>query len=130
LLGTLSALFYGGNTLVTKKLFRQFGAAEVLSYHCFIAALLVALAARSAPPPLPAFLWSPLAGALLLGAGGASLFYLGLRWIPAQRAAVLTYLEPVVAAIVGAAAFGEHLGPAGLFGATLLIAGGAAVAFR
>jgi drug/metabolite transporter (DMT)-like permease len=130
LLGTLSALFYGGNTLVTKKLFGQFGAAEVLSYHCFIAALLVALAARSAPPPLSAFLWSPLAGALLLGAGGASLFYLGLRWIPAQRAAVLTYLEPVVAAIVGAAAFGEHLGPAGLLGASLLIAGGAAVAFR
>jgi len=58
----------------------------------------VALAARSDPPPLSAFLWSPLADALLLGACGASLFYLGLRWIPAQRAAVLTYLETSISA--------------------------------
>jgi drug/metabolite transporter (DMT)-like permease len=128
LLGAVSALFYGGNTLVTKKLFEDFSPAEVLSYHCLLAALLVAGSAREPAPALSAFLWSPLCGALLLGACGASLFYAGLRRIPAQRAAVLTYLEPVVAAMVGALFFGERLGPAGVVGATLILGGGVAVA--
>jgi drug/metabolite transporter (DMT)-like permease len=127
-LGAISALFYGANTLVTKKLFADFSPAEVLSYHCLLAALLVALSAGEPPPPPGAFLWSPLCGALLLGACGASLFYAGLRWIPAQRAAVLTYLEPVVAALVGALFFAEQLGPAGIAGAALVLGGGVAVA--
>jgi drug/metabolite transporter (DMT)-like permease len=127
-LGLLSALFYGGNTLVTKKLFDQFDPSEVLSYHCAVAALLLALTAREPLPAASAFLWAPLAGALLLGACGASAFYAGLRSIPAQRAAVLTYLEPVVAALVGALFFGERLGPAGVLGAALILAGGATVA--
>src|SRR5207253_5123687 len=122
------ALFYGGNTIVTKKLFAEFSPAEVLSYHCFLAAALVALSAREPPPAWHAFLWSPLLGALLLGACGASLFYAGLRWIPAQRAAVLTYLEPVVAALVGALFFGERLGAWGALGAALILGGGVAVA--
>jgi drug/metabolite transporter (DMT)-like permease len=126
-LGAGSAIFYGLNTLLTKKLLDTFAASELLSYHCFISAALVALFAG----PLPAvsmFLWSPLAGALLLGACGAAAFYLGLRIIPAQRAAVLTYLEPLVAALVGYFFFAEPLGPAGLVGGALIIAGGAAVA--
>jgi drug/metabolite transporter (DMT)-like permease len=126
-LGAGSAIFYGLNTLLTKKLLDEFAASELLSYHCFISAALVALFAG----PLPAvsiFLWSPVAGALLLGACGAAAFYFGLRIIPAQRAAVLTYLEPLVAALVGYFFFAEPLGSAGLLGGALIIAGGAAVA--
>jgi drug/metabolite transporter (DMT)-like permease len=41
---------------------------------------------------------------------------------------VLTYLEPLVAALVGYFFFAEPLGPAGLVGGALIIAGGAAVA--
>jgi drug/metabolite transporter (DMT)-like permease len=126
-LGALSAIFYGLNTLVTKKLLDEFAASELLSYHCFVSALLVALFAGR-PPPVSAFLGAPLGGALLLGACGAALFYIGLKAIPAQRAAVLTYLEPLVAALVGWLAFDEPLGPAGLLGGTLIVAGGAAVA--
>ncbi len=126
-LGAASAIFYGLNTLVTKKLLDEFAASELLSYHCLIAAALVALFAGR-PPEASAFFWSPLAGALLLGACGAAAFYLGLRIIPAQRAAVLTYLEPLVAALVGYYFFAEPLGPAGLLGGALIIAGGAAVA--
>ena len=124
LLGFASAFFYAGNTLSAKKLFGAFEPAEVLSYHCLAASLLVALSARGPRPEWHAFLWLPLAGALLLGALGASLFYLGLSWIPAQRAAILTYLEPLVAALVGAAFFHERLGPAGLVGAALILAAG------
>jgi drug/metabolite transporter (DMT)-like permease len=126
-MGASSAIFYGANTLVTKKLFDVFSGAEVLCYHCIVAAGLMALTAGPAPLP-QAFLWSPLLGALLLGAGSSSLFYIGLRWIPASRAAVLTYLEPLVAALVGYLCFAEPLGLAGLAGGLLIIGAGAAVA--
>ena len=127
LLGGASAVFYGLNTLVTKRLLDDFSAPEVLSYHCAISALLVLPFAG----PLPiarAFPWSPAAGALLLGACGAALFYAGLKLIPASRAAVLTYLEPLVAALVGYFAFAEPLGIAGLAGGGMIVAGGALVA--
>ena len=127
-LGAGSAVFYGLNTLFTKKLLDEFAASELLAYHCVLSAAMVALFA-GAPPAPSAFLWSPVAGALLLGAVGAALFYAGLRAIPAQRAAVLTYLEPLVAALVGWLCFAEPLGAAGLAGGALIIAGGAAVAF-
>jgi drug/metabolite transporter (DMT)-like permease len=125
-LGAGSAIFYGLNTLLTKKLLDAFAASELLSYHCFVSAALVALFA-GARPPAAAFLWSPLAGAVLLGACGVAAFYVGLRLIPAQRAAVLTYLEPLVAALVGYLFFAEPLGPSGFVGGALIIAGGAAV---
>jgi len=126
-LGAASALFYGLNTLVTKKVLDDFASSELLSYHCFLSAGMVALFARSAPP-ISSFLWAPIAGALLLGAYGAAMFYAGLRHIPASRAAILTYLEPLVAAMVGFFSFGEPLGPTGVAGAALIIAAGAAVA--
>ena len=126
-LGAGSAVFYGLNTLLTKKLLDDFAASELLAWHCAGSAALVALFA-GAPPPVSAFFWGPMAGALLLGALGAALFYAGLRAIPAQRAAVLTYLEPLVAALVGSFCFAEPLGRAGLAGGALIIAGGAAVA--
>ena len=125
-LGAASAVFYGLNTLLTKKLLDDFAASELLAYHCVLRAGMVALFA-GAPPSPAAFLWTPLLGALLIGAVGAALFYAGLRAIPAQRAAVLTYLEPLVAALVGFFAFAEPLGPAGLVGGALIVAGGAAV---
>jgi drug/metabolite transporter (DMT)-like permease len=127
-LGAASAIFYGLNTLATKKALDDFAASELLAYHCAISAGLVALFAGSAPP-VPAFLWSPIAGALLLGACGAALFYVGLGRIPANRAAILTYLEPLVAAVVGYVAFSEPLGLPGIAGGALIVAAGAAVAF-
>jgi DME family drug/metabolite transporter len=122
--GAASALFYGANTLVSKKLLGPLADAELLSYHCALSALLLAAFAPYPPPGLRAFLWLPLAGALLVGAAGGALYYAGLRVIPAQRASVLTYLEPLVAAVVGALVFGERLGAAGLLGAALILGGG------
>jgi drug/metabolite transporter (DMT)-like permease len=124
LLGAASALFYGANTLVSKKLLGPLSNAELLSYHCALSALILAGLAPEPPPSLRAFLWLPLAGALLVGAAGGALYYAGLRVIPAQRASVLTYLEPLVAAVVGALVFGERLGAAGLLGAALILGGG------
>ena len=61
-------------------------------------------------------------------AGG--LFYRGIRVIPSGLAAVLTYLEPVVATAVGAFWFHESLGPAGLVGAALVVGGGLYLVFE
>jgi len=125
--GSLSALFYGLNTLCTKKALDHFSAAELLAYHCIAAAAIVAPVAGPMPP-LRAFVVSPLTGAVLIGGGGAALFYAGLSRVPASRAAVLTYLEPLVASFVGFLVFSEPLGPAGMAGGALILAGGAAVA--
>jgi drug/metabolite transporter (DMT)-like permease len=126
-LGVSSALCYGASTLVTKKLLDTFAPSEVLAYHCLLSAALIGLAA-GAPPPPRAFLWSPILGALLLGATSGWLFYFGLRLVPASRAAVLTYFEPLVAALVGYYWFAEPMGPMGAVGGLLIAAGGVAVA--
>lgn len=130
LLGAASAFFYAGNTLLSKKLFVDFSLLEVLGWHVLISALLLLVLAPWPAPPLSAFLWKPIVGALLLGVGGATLFYMGLVRIPASRAAVLTYLEPMVASLVGALAFGERLSGVGLVGMGLILACGIAVALQ
>jgi len=122
-LGAASAFFYAANVLLSKLLFEDFSPAELLAYHCGLAALLL-LPFAGAPPPFASFIGRPLIGALFVGAGGAAVFYWGLLRVPAQRAAVLTYLEPLVASMVGAVAFGERLGVLGLGGAALILGGG------
>jgi len=129
LCGFGSAVFYAANTLVSKRALQHFSASEVLSYHCAIAALLL-LPFAGPPPPLSAFLGAPLYGAVFIGGVGSALFYYGLQRIPAQRAAVLTYLEPLVATLVSVVALGETLGPAGFLGGAIVLGSGAAIALQ
>jgi len=49
------------------------------------------------------------------------LFTMGLARVPATRAGIVTLLEPLTAATLGVAAFGESLGIAGWAGAALLL---------
>ena len=139
LLGAASAFFYGGIILVSKRLLPDFSGAELLAYHCAVSALvlgLLALAPAGVPgaggplPALASFGGRPLVGAVLLGVIGAQVFYVGLRRIPAQRAAVLSYFEPLVAAAVGVLAWGERLRPMGIAGGLLICAGGVVVALQ
>lgn len=51
------------------------------------------------------------------------LFQTGLRSVPATAASIVSMLDPVVAAALAWALFGETLTPLGLFGAALLILG-------
>ena len=60
--------------------------------------------------------------------GIASSIRAGLARVPAQMAGALTYLEPVAAAVAGAAVFGEHLGLASGAGAIAIVTGGIWVA--
>ncbi len=49
-------------------------------------------------------------------------YYLGLRRVEASKAVLVATIEPVVAAILAAALFGERLGPWGIVGAVLVLA--------
>ncbi|MGZ0146136.1 EamA family transporter [Kribbella sp. WER1] len=50
-----------------------------------------------------------------------TLFYAGLRTLPASTAAVIALLEPVVATAIGLLIFHEHLAPLALAGAAVLL---------
>jgi drug/metabolite transporter (DMT)-like permease len=58
------------------------------------------------------------------------LFFRSLPHVRAQQAAVLTYLEPLVAAWLAWAAYGESLGARGIVGGVLVLAAGVFVVVR
>jgi len=117
-----------------------------LAYALYVLLTKAALA-RTAPLPLTAFTFG--AGAVLLTptllwtdaplqqltegwpwllylggvatAGAYALYALGLRWVPASVAGIVTLMEPLTATLLGVLVFGERLGPGGLIGAALLL---------
>jgi drug/metabolite transporter, DME family len=57
-------------------------------------------------------------------------YYTGLRRVEASRAVLVATIEPVVAAALAAALYGERLGPLGVAGAGLILAAAVATAAR
>ena len=125
LFGATSAVFYASNVLVTKRLTPAFSGSEQMFFHCLVAIPLLALL-------VPRGEWGAIdlraSGIIVLGSlgpgtiGGLS-FVWGLRRVPASHASTLTLLEPLVAVIVGAAAFGESVGMASVVGGGMILAG-------
>lgn len=128
-LGTASAFAYAGNVFTVRRLAPLIGVSRVISYHSFIAALVVAPFAIDAGvvPGAGALAWS-IGGACVLGAAAGVLFVRGLTVIGPSRAAMLAYAEPVVAVVVGAVAWGEPLGALALVGVALIVGSGVYVA--
>ena len=122
LLGAASAVFYAGNVLLSKHAARRFGNAEMFAFHALVAAAVLA-PATGLPAAAGAWLLPGL-GALVSGLAAGVVYYAGLRRIPAERAAVLTYVEPVAAVLFGWAVLGEAPGAAALAGGALVVAGG------
>jgi DME family drug/metabolite transporter len=117
-----------------------------LAYALYVV-LAKATLARMAPLPLtaltftagavlltPAILWTeaPLRQLALgwpwllyLGAVATAAAYaiysMGLRWVPASVAGIVTLLEPLTATLLGVLIFGERLGSAGTVGTLLLL---------
>ncbi len=128
-LGAGSAVFYATNVLVNKRLGRAFRPSELVCFHGLVATPLLALfvpreAWAAIDPNAFAVLF---VGALGPGALAGLLFVWGLRDLPATHVSTLTLLEPLVAVIAGAVAFGEHLATVALAGAALILAGAAVV---
>jgi len=124
-LGALSAVFYAGNVLGTKRLLRVFSGAELTFFHGFIAVpLLFAAVPSGAVRALTgSALAVILAGAVGIGALGGLLFVWGLRRIPASHASILTLIEPFVAVSSAAVFLGQAVGPVPFFGGTLILGG-------
>jgi drug/metabolite transporter (DMT)-like permease len=130
-LGAGSAVFYASNVLANKRLL-AFSASELMFFHAWISLPLLALL-------VPREAWSHVdaraAGIVALGAIGpgalAGLFFVwGLRRVPASHASTLSLLEPLVAVVVGAAAFGEVLAGERVAGGALILVGAALVVAR
>lgn len=128
-LGTASAFAYAGNIFTVRRLAPLIGASRVISYHSFIAAVLVTPFAIDAGvlPGAESLAWC-VGGSILLGAIPGVIYVRGLQVIGPSRAAMLAYAEPVVAVIVGAIAWGEPVGPLALAGVALIVGSGVYVA--
>jgi drug/metabolite transporter (DMT)-like permease len=129
--GAGSAVLYASNVLVSKGL-TAFSASELMFFHGFLAVPILALL-------VPREAWSTLdaraVGIVALGSVGpgalAGLFFVwGLRRVPASHASTLTLLEPLVAVLVGALAFGETLPARAMVGGALILGGAALVVAR
>ncbi len=129
-LGAGSAVFYAIVVLLGRRMnaSNEWTPIEAVAFHCLGSALLLApiewRALFDAAWPQLAALAIP---ACVLGILGGTAFYWGLARMPAAHAGVLTYLEPVVAVGVGAAALHEPLGLPSLGGAALILTAGLAV---
>lgn len=128
-LGATSALAYAGNVFAVRRLGVSIGAARAVSYHSWGAALLMlpfALASGGSPT-VAGLAWLVL-GAIVLGAIAGAAFVWGVAVIGSAPAAMLTYLEPLVAVAIGAAVWGEPLGRFAVVGGALVLGSGAYVA--
>lgn len=125
LLGTASAFCYAGNVFFVGSLSAQIGAVRAMVYHSALAALVllpfgVHTYAQLATPRIG---WVIIAAAMI-GAGSGIVFIRGLAHIGAAQAAVLTYMEPLVAVTLGAVVWREPLPASAALGMALVLGAG------
>ncbi|MFZ5438878.1 MAG: DMT family transporter [Myxococcota bacterium] len=131
LLGAGSAVFYAVVVLGSRRAGKTFGPLAVTSLHSVVSALalLVAFRQEALPTAVDRGLLIVLFGALVNGLIGAALFNVSLRLVGAQLVGVLTYLEPLTAALLGVVVLGEPFTALGALGVlVVLLAGGWAAA--
>lgn len=129
LLGAGSAICYAGNSFTLLRIAPRIGAARALAYHALLAAVaMTPLAAGQLGQITPRALALLIAGSVVLGAGAGVAYTLGLTRIGTARAAVLTFIEPIVAVAVGAIVWDEPLHPIALLGGALVLGAGISVA--
>lgn len=124
LFGAGSAVFFAVNIILSKRISDRVEPAELLVYHALVSALVVLPFALAGPVPSLRGALVVTGGAVVSGIGGGMLFLWGLGRIPASRAGVLSYLEPVVAVISAALILGETMAPLAPLGAALIIGAG------
>jgi drug/metabolite transporter, DME family len=129
LLGLGSAVCYAGNVFATGRAAARIGASRAIAYRCLLAAAATApLAAGHLADLTPGGLGLLVAGAATIGAGSGIVFTIGLTRIGSARAAVLTFIEPIVAVAVGAIVWEEPLHPIAMVGGVLVLGAGIQVA--
>jgi DME family drug/metabolite transporter len=120
--GLLAGLAYAGYYLFGKRYFTRYEAPTVLLYALPLGALVLLPAVHFAPKGPQ--VWAVLAFIAVVPTYLAYLVYgVGLRRVEASRAATVATLEPVVAAALAYAVWGEALRPGGYVGAGLVLGG-------
>lgn len=131
-LGLLSAGAYAAILLCAKRLSPGLSATWLVGAHCGLGAVLglpYLLATTTIVATTNELLHLALAS-LCAGFIPTTFFYWALARVPAQHAAVLTYLEPVVSAALAALVLGERMGAQGVLGAACVLAAGVMVVWR
>lgn len=127
--GLTAGLSYASYYLFGKWVLRRYAPVTIYAVILPIGALGLAPFVRFAPKD--AATWLLLVGLALVSTYLAYLlYYTGLRTVEASRAVLVATVEPVVAAALAAAVYGERLGPLGLAGAGLILIAAAAAAAR
>lgn len=127
-----SALTYAFLTVIGKKLiariemdvllwFEELGAALVL-----LPLALIAYKSGNTPTDISQYAWLALLGTVHTALAGW-LFFVGLKKLPADQAAIFTYMEPTSAVILAALFLNEPLTTEALLGGILIIIGGTIV---
>ena len=131
-LGGGSAVSFAGIVIFSKRAGKSFRPIEVTALHAPIAVALLLLVFRggAVPEALDFGAFRAISGGLIAGLLGTVLFNSGLQRIPSSTASVLTYLEPVVCALVGVLVFGEAFGPLTVLGVALVVGAGVWVALE
>jgi len=122
LLGGASAVFYASNVILARRLASWFGNSEMMAWHAYISAGLLFII-TGLPADAVCWRWL-LAGGLVSSLAAGLIYYAGLRRIPAERAGILTFIEPVAAVAVGWFVFAETPGPGAAIGGALILAAG------
>ena len=128
-----SAVTYAMLTIIGKKLiariemdvllwFEELGAALVL-----LPLALIAYRTGNTPTAPSQYAWLALLGTVHTALAGW-LFFVGLKKLPADQAAIFTYMEPTSAVILAALFLNEPLTTEALLGGILIIIGGTIVA--
>lgn len=123
--GLVAALSYSTYYLFGKWALRRYRPVAIYALVMPLGALGLLPFVDFAPKSGTAWLWL-LSLAFVSTYLAYGVYYTGLREVEASRAVVVATVEPVVAALTGAALLGERLGPWGLAGGSLVL--GAALA--
>jgi DME family drug/metabolite transporter len=120
--GLLAGLVYAGYYLFGKRYFARYEASTLFAYALPLGAALLLPGVAFAPKS--AETWLVLLFLGVVPTYGAYLLYsIGLARVEATRAATVATLEPVAAAALAYAVWGEALRPTGYGGAALVLAG-------
>ncbi|HWA72349.1 MAG TPA: EamA family transporter [Polyangiaceae bacterium] len=125
LLGAASAVFFAAGVLFNKHLSQRFGPAELIVYHVPSALLVLGLMVPEGGWSISAtaFAWL-VAGAIGPGALAGVVFVRALSQVPAARASVLTFIEPLTAVTIATLLWEQPCGAHSLLGGGAILTAG------
>jgi len=131
-LALTGAVAFAAYLVLVRDVHRSAGTRTIVTTTYTGAAILLVIAAALARQPLPAVTaqsaWAGIvAMALLSQLLGHTAMNASLRWFGPTTVAMSTLLEPVIAALLALALFGEHLSIVAIGGAALLLGGVAVI---